>query len=101
MVEGIYKCMGFVAPYYNLILVAIVIALFIKLFRTPSKKIYIPPWKYLFAAIIVFVIEEIITVLEALSLIVVNPIIFPIFETLIITLFIYMLLLQREHVRKT
>jgi len=97
---GLGYCFGMVAPYYNLVLVTIVILLFLKLFKTPNKKTYIKPWKFLFAALLVYVGEEIITVLNMANLINVPKVIFPMLETLIITLFIYVLLLQKENVKK-
>jgi hypothetical protein len=94
-------CIGLVTPYYNMVLVIIVILLFIKLFRTPNKKIFLLPWKFLFIAILIYVIEQILTIIEITKGIIFPPIIFPIFETIIITLFIYMLLIQKEHISKS
>lgn len=93
-------CLGKVAPYYNLILVFIVILLFLKLFKTSNKKVYIIPWKFLFGAVLVYVGEEIITVFDMAYLISVPKVVFPLLEMWIITLFIYALLLQKENVKK-
>ena len=96
------NCLGRIAPYYNLVLVLIVAVLFIKLFSKQNKKTYLIPWKILFFAVIVYVIEEILTVaaglqiIPASSLILVNPIL----EMIIITAFIYALLLQRDYLLK-
>ena len=100
MVQNLAYCFGTVAPYYNLALVIIVIILFIKLFKTPNKKTYLRPWKLLFAALLVYVGEEIITVLNMANLITEPNVIFPLIETIIITLFIYVLLLQKENLKK-
>lgn len=100
MVQTLAYCFGRVAPYYNLALVVIVILLFFKLFRTPNKRTYTKPWKFLFAAVLIYVGEEIITVFNMASLINAPKIIFPLFEMAIITLFIYVLLLQRQSIRK-
>ena len=100
MVQPLAYCLGRVAPYYNLVLVVIVLLLFLKLFKTPSKKTYIKPWKLLFIAALVYVLEEGITVFEMGGLILVSPILFPVLEMIIITLFIYVLLLQRESIKK-
>ncbi len=93
------ECLGLVAPYYNLVLVAIVIALFIKLFTKQEKGIYKIPWYFLFIAIIIYIIEESMTVMASAGFIEIPPLLFPIFEMLIISLFIYMLLLQRDYVK--
>lgn len=89
-------------PYYNLALILIVLYLFGKLFSTKikNKKVYLEPWYYVFAAVIVFVIEEIITVLRAAGIVEITLYINGFFELLIISLFIYTLLLQREHIKK-
>ena len=100
MVTELAYCLGRVAPYYNLVLVVVVILLFFKLFKTPNKKTYIRPWKFLFAALLVFVVEEIITVFDMANMIMVPKIVFPLLETVIITLFIYMLLLQKDNLKK-
>ena len=92
-------CLGRVAPYYNLALVIIVVILFIKLFRTPNKRIDLTPWKFLFAALLVYVLEEIITVFNMANVINVPKILFPLLETIIITLFIYVLLSQKENIK--
>jgi len=100
MVQNLAYCLGIVAPYYNLVLVFIVILLFLKLFKTPNKKTYLRPWKFLFAAVLIYVGEEVITVSDMAGTIIVSPMVFPLLETLIITLFIYALLLQKENVKK-
>ncbi len=92
-------CAGLIAPYYNLVLATIVVYLFIKLFQIKKPKGYILPWKYLFVAFSLFIIETIMTILSALGKISFPHIIFPIFEMSIIYLFIYSLLLQREKLK--
>jgi len=94
------ECLGFIAPYYNLVLVVIVVALFIAFFRKPSKKFYIMPWKLLFTAISVYIIEAVLTVLNDLGMITINKLVAPILEMFMISLFIYMLLLQRDYLKK-
>ena len=94
--------LGLVAPYYNLVLVIITIYLFAKLFNTPvkSKKVYLLPWKIIFVALFVFIIEEVLTVLRTAGIISIPMHINGFFELIIISLFIYMLLLQREYNKK-
>ena len=93
------ECLGLVAPYYNLALVAIVIALFIKLFMQRKKGIYILPWYFLFIALMIYVFEESMTVMASAGMLEIPSLLFPIFEMLMISLFIYMLLLQKEYVK--
>jgi hypothetical protein len=90
------------APYYNLALVLIVVALFIKLFRTKptNPHIFIRPWYFLFAAIAMFIVEELTTVLRAAGVITFDVYINGYFELVIVSLIIYTLLLQREHLVK-
>ena len=89
-----------VAPWYNLVLVCVVISLFIKLFSySKSRFAYIKPWNLLFAGILIFVVETLMTILRSLGYITFHPAIFPLFEMAMITLFIYMLLLQMQYVK--
>ena len=92
-------CLGKVAPFYSLALVVIVVILFLKLFSMPQKKVYVKPWKLLFAAILVYILEELINILESFYILTPAPIVCPILEMAIIFLFIYMLLLQKEHLK--
>ena len=102
------------APILNLLLVVIVVTLFIRLFmRKADEHVYTTPWKLLFVGILIFIVEEGMTVLSTpvlkdgvmvgrsigswtYSHLLINGF----FEIGIITTFIYMLLLQREHVAK-
>jgi len=90
------------APRLNLLLVVYVVYLFIALFRRKSDEhIYTTPWKLLFIAVSIYIVEQGLTVIRMLDLVsyphlLVNGI----FEIAIITTFIYTLLLQREHVAK-
>lgn len=100
MVQTLDYCLGNVAPYYNLVLVVIVILLFLRLFKMPNKKIYLKPWKFLFGAVLVYVGEEVLTIVEMSYSIILPGIIFPLIEMGIITLFIYALLLQKDNTKK-
>ncbi len=89
------------APWYNLGLVVVAIVLFIKLFNTPvrDRRVYLMPWKILFFALLVFIIEEVMTVLRAMEVINIPVHINGFFELIIICTFIYTLLLQKEHLK--
>jgi len=89
------------APLYNLGLVIVVIVLFLKLFTTPvrDKRVYLMPWKLLFFAVLVFIVEELLTVLRASGVINIPVHINGFFELIIICMFIYTLLLQKEHLK--
>lgn len=90
-------CLTKVAPLYNLALVIVVIIMFITLFRTQSKTRYIKPWALIFAGILVFVLEEVFTVLRHSQIFILPTYFNGIFEIIIISLFIYAMLLQREY----
>ena len=93
--------LGMIAPYYNLAMVIVAVWLFCTLFKTePKAKVFLFPWKLLFFAVIVFIVEEILTVLRAVGLIDIPVHINALFELAIIAVFIYTLLLQREYVQK-
>ncbi len=90
------------APLYNLGLVIIAVALFIKLFSTPirDRRVYLTPWKIIFVAVLIFIVEEVITVLRMADIIHIPIHIYGFFELAIVCTFIYMLLLQKEHLKK-
>jgi hypothetical protein len=94
------QSLGLIAPYYNLVFVAIVIVLFIYFFKNTNKKTYLKPWKLLFIAILVYIVEEALTVLNNLHILNVSKLVNPLLEMIIISLFIYMLLLQKEYLKK-
>ena len=87
------------APLYNLGLVIIAVLLFIKLFTTPvrDRRVYLMPWKLLFFALLVFIFEELLTVLRGARVIDIPVHINGFFELIIICMFIYTLLSQKEH----
>ena len=89
------------APIYNLGLVVIALFLFYKLFHTPVKnrRVYLFPWKLIFLALLIFVIEEVLTVLRMLDVVNIPRHINGFFELLIIITFIYALLSQKEDLR--
>lgn len=91
-------CAGKTAPLYNLGLVLVVIFLFIKLMRIKTR-IYTRPWKLLFIAVLVFVGETVITILGVLTE--KTHFVVGFFELVIILLFIYMILLQKEYIKST
>ncbi len=90
-------------PYFNMALVLVMIYMFVKLFRiVPVIKVYMLPWYLVFAAIMVFVLEEAFTILRHAG-------VFPyevvylngLFELIIVSLMVYLLLLQREYIATT
>jgi hypothetical protein len=91
-----------VAPLYNLGLVIIVLWLFTILvsIKVRDKRVYMTPWKLLFFAVIVFVIEEVLTVLRMQEIIDIPRHINGFFELIIISTFIYALLLQKERMKR-
>lgn len=101
MVQYLGQCIGLSAPYYNLALVIVLIALFIYLFRIPNKhKVDLKPWVFLLIALCIFIFEEVITVLRTAGIISFPRVTFGVFEMIMITLFIYMTLSQRKDLKK-
>lgn len=96
----IEEALGMVAPYYNLVLVLIVVIMFFKLFSIPNKNIFLLPWKLLFVAVLIYIVEEILTVLVKMNVIQVPRILNAIFEFFIISIFIYLLLVQKDYLKR-
>ena len=93
---GLEVCIGKVAPYLNLILVALLITLLFRLFKNNALGFDLRPWKFLLIGLIVFVVEELLTVFNGMGIINSPRILTPFFEMVILSSFIYMLLLQKE-----
>lgn len=98
----LFAALAIAAPYYNLALVVIVLFLFGKLFSTKimNKKVYLAPWYYICVAVLIFIVEEVLTVLRQARVIDIPFYINGFFELAIISLFIYTLLLQKEHIER-
>jgi len=94
--------LGSIAPLYNLLFVVIVVGLFVKLFNTRvrDKRVFLKPWKLIFASLCIFIVEEVLTVLRGFEVINIPVHINGFFEVVIVTLFIYALLLQKDHLAK-
>ncbi len=93
-------CLGAVAPYYNLVLVLVVLFMFLKLFSIRNDKIFLLPWKLLFFAVVIYIIEEMLTVFNIAGVVTTPRILNAVFEFVIITIFIYLLLVQKECLQK-
>jgi hypothetical protein len=96
---AIGECIGIAAPYYNLALVVIVVTLFVVLIKIKNEQRFLTPWRFVFGALCVYIVEEVFTVLDGLKVIVTPKLVFPILEMIIISLFIYALLMQNEHLK--
>lgn len=95
------ECLGLVAQYYNLALVVVVLILYIILLATPNiKRAFLKPWKYIFVSLCVYIGEQALSIVNTAGVMPVHPIVFPIFEFFIIVLFIYALLVMKEHLKE-
>ena len=94
------QCAALVAPYYNLALVVIVVIMFLKLFKTHTPENFTKPWYLLFAAICVFILETVLTIIRQTTAFDYPRWINPVFEMIMIGLFIYMLLIQKQHIKE-
>lgn len=96
------QALALAAPLYNLGMVVIAFLLFLKLFKThpPGREIFLKPWYVMFGAMMVFVVEEVITVLRQLGLVTIPHHINGFFELVIVSLIIYTLLAQRDWVTR-
>ena len=88
---------GQVAPIYNIVLAGIALYLMWGLF---SKKFFSKPWKFLFFAVAVFLVESAVTASFFYGFTLVPRWYNAVFELAMVIAFIYMLLIQLEHVKK-
>lgn len=95
---NINNALTHVLPNLNIALVVVMVILFIKMFmRKSTGKVFYLPWKLLFVALMIFVVEELLTALRFAGMIdYPHMVINGFFEMGIITTFIYMVLIQRE-----
>ena len=92
--------LGMIAPIYNLAFVLVAVYLFVKLFKTQRVgRVFLAPWKLIFAAVLVFVAEEVLTILRMLDIINIPIHINGFFELFMIITFIYALLTLKEHIK--
>lgn len=102
MAPGIAEAINIASPYYNLAMVAIIVFLFVRLFKTRvASSVYMKPWRVMFWVILVYIVEEITTVLRAAGVISLDVYINGYFELVIVSLVVYLLLLQRDYVTKS
>lgn len=94
------EALTIVAPYYNMVLVIIALFFFAKLFFEAKPTAYLKPWKVMLAATLVFIVEEVITILRQAEVINVPFHVNGFFELVIVSLIIYLLLLQKEYAGK-
>lgn len=99
---ALMESFGMVAPYYNLGMVLVVVYLFLKLFKTyqPGKHVYVRPWVYIFIAVCIYIVEELLTVLRKAGIITIKEHINGFFELAMIIMFIYGFMLQKEYIRE-
>ncbi len=103
MAVDLYNAFAMVAPFYNLGLVVIALFLFWVLFRTSKERkgVFIKPWAIILIAVGFFILESALTILRNNDVITSIPKHFNgFFELAIISLFIYMLLLQKDYIKK-
>ncbi|MBW2972979.1 hypothetical protein KY346_01150 [Candidatus Woesearchaeota archaeon] len=97
-----FSALGLIAPYYNLVLVVVLFYMFLKLFATPvkNKKAFQKPWTLIFVALLIFIVEEVLTVLRTAGLLNIPAHINGFFELGMIILFIYTLFLQKDMIKR-
>lgn len=95
------QALGLIAPYYNLAFVFVAVILFIKLFRIykETRIGYIKPWVFVFLAMCVYIAEAVFTVVRSAGIFHLPHHVNGYFELIIISLFIYALLLKREQIK--
>ena len=90
---------GLVTPYFNLVYGAIALWLLQKLLSFKKRKdVYIEPWKYLRFSLVAFMVEETLVIFYTLGIELVPRITFGFLEIVMITSFIYMLMLQKQYI---
>lgn len=94
------EALSTVAPLYNLALVFVILFLFYKLFSIKNKRVNLRPWKFVLVGVIIYIIEEVLTVLRSTGVVTLGRHVNGFFELAIVILFIYTLLEQKEVVQR-
>lgn len=95
MMAGEYLRMAL--PYFNLVLVLMVIVFLLRILLIKNKNTYVVPWRFLFFSVSAYVVEEILTIIDMSGIVSIHNLIFPVIEMVIICSFIYMVLLQKKY----
>ncbi|HIH37579.1 hypothetical protein J4460_06145 [Candidatus Woesearchaeota archaeon] len=90
---------GMVAPMYNAILAAICFVLFIRLFKN-HDTFHSKPWKFVFYALVLFIIETIITLIRQVGIFDTPRWILALMEMAMILFIINAILVQMDHMKK-
>ena len=90
------EAFSLVSPWYNLAMILVGVYLFSILAKIKSKKIDLNPWKFVFGALGVGLLEEITIVLRSSQIVSIPIHINGFFEIIIISLLLYTLLLKRK-----
>lgn len=97
---SISEALDVAAPLYNLALVVVVMILFWYLFSIKNKGPSLRPWRFVFFGVLIFVVEELFTILRSAGVLSIGKYINGFFELGIVILFIYTLLEQKEVLKK-
>ena len=87
-----------VAPYYNMALVFVVFILFGRLFLIKKRDSFLLPWKIFCGAVGVYVIVQVLTILKFAGIVSCPLYINGILEFFMVSMFIYVLLVQKDHI---
>lgn len=91
---------GQIGPMYNIVLSGIALYLIYTILQKESRRNFVRPWKFLAFAISVFIIESFFTLLVFFGITLIPRWMNAVFELFMVIAFIYMLLIQIEHVKK-
>ncbi len=94
------EALNIAAPLYNLALVIVILYLFYKLFSIKNKKVNLRPWRFVLLGVLIYIVEEVLTILRATGTITLGRHVNGFFELAIVILFIYTLLEQKELVEQ-
>jgi len=96
----IAQTIGQVAPFYNLLIAVVVFLFFVKLFQVSKKPRFVKPWKLLFTAFMLYVVEQVLSILRLQGIFYTPRILNSLFELVIIVLFIYFILAEHHRCTK-
>jgi len=93
------EAFSLVSPWYNLSMILIGLYLFRTLSKIKNKNVDLTPWKFVFFALGIGLVEEILIILRSAQLINIPLHINGFFEIIIVSFLLYTLLLKRKSLK--
>jgi len=87
-------------PLVNLVIALVIIFLFTRFFYLPHRLHHVRPWKIIFIALLIWLIEEVLTIMDSFGVFHMNLLIGRGIELVIIILVLHAVFLQKRYIEE-